>query len=128
MSDSKGRQKIGEKIKGVSKTSDIVYNDQAGANKTIGMILGALEPKGAIGASTSLPSNKAPLIAVYNDTNATAWVKTQNGAIGAAAAAGDIAIPPYSYITIAAIEGHSHIRASSADVYMYVIQDDSFIN
>lgn len=128
MANIKARQKDSEKIRGMAKTADIVYNDQAGANKAMGLIMGVLTPKGAIGASTALSGKESPLIALFNNSNAVDWVITSAAAIGTAPTAADgIAIPPYSYITIAVPYGHSFIRGGTASVLMYLVEDDSYI-
>ena len=124
----KGRQKASDKIRGITKSAEVAYNDQAGANKSMGLIMGVLTPKGAIGASTSLPGKEAPLIALFNNSNLVDWVITSGTAIAAApTSANGIAIPPYSYITIAVPYGHSFIRGGSATVLMYLVEDDTYI-
>lgn len=129
MSNIKARQKDSEKIRGLAKTTDIVYNDQAGANKSMGLIMGVLTPKGTINASTGLPGKEAPLISLFNNSNVVDWVITSDAAIGAApTSANGIAIPPYCYITIAVPYGHSFIRAGTANVLMYLVEDDSYIS
>ena len=129
MTNIKARQKVSEKVRGIAKISDVVYNDQAGANKSMGLIMGVLTPQGAIGASTGLPGKEAPLIALFNNSNVVDWVITSTVTIAAApTSANGIAIPPYSYITIAVPYGHSFIRGGTANVLMYLVEDDSYIS
>lgn len=124
------RNKPTEKIRGV-KATDITYNEQAGAVKVLGPILGSLINLGAAPvASTAFtsPVKNGSILAFFNNSGSVAFIQTSDAAIAAAPiATTGICLPPYAYTFIALKDRDAFIRSSSADVIMYYVEDYSFI-
>jgi hypothetical protein len=122
------RQKPTDKVIGYT-AQDLSYNDQAGAMKVLGPVMGVLTNLGAAPtASTAMTFSNGSLIALYNTDTATQFIQTSDTAIGSAPlATTGICLPPAQYTIIAIPAGHNFIRSSSAAVIMYLIADDTIL-
>lgn len=115
------RTKPSEKRRSLHDVNDYSYNEQAGAFKVLGPIIGRLSKLGPINVATS--AGYGSLVAIYNDSTSTAWAKTGTSAVSGPAA-GDIALPPQSY-TIISLGPDTHVIASTITCYGYIIEDDA---
>ena len=122
------RAKPTNKVRGI-QAQDISYNEQTGTVKVLGPVLGMLTHKGRLAAaSAQIPVYRGALLALYNLSGNTVFVKTGEAAIGAAPDADDgICLPPHQYTVIVIPYEHSFIRSSSTDVIAYLIEDDSIV-
>lgn len=123
------RIKNSDKVRGVAKIADIVYNEQSGGNKVTGPIMGQLTFRQQMsGASEAFPQGKGSIVAFYNDGIATVWILTDTAAIAAIPSiANAIALKPQDYTIMTFDNDQRFIRCSSANVAMYIIEDDSEI-
>lgn len=129
MTREKSRRKNSDKVRGVAKISDIVYNEQAGGNKVVGPILGQLTHLGVLdGTGAAFPQGKGAIIAFYNASGVTAFIRTDTAGGGAVPTIADgIALKPDDYTMLTFENDQRFIRSSAADIVMYRIEDDSEI-
>lgn len=119
------RQKPTDKIRGIAAISDIAYNEQAGANKIVGPIVGKLRILGA--ANTLKKIDPGATVAFYNNSATTAWVAIGQDATPPSAPTGGadgIALKPNDY-TILALGNNNCFIANAATVFAYEVEDDS---
>lgn len=131
MSNFKERQKPTEKVKGMHKAADLAFNEQAGALKVLGGILGELQRLFSFDvAAKNLvePFKNADLIAFYNDGATTAWLTTGDNdtAAPAATSANGIALKPNDYTILAMPDGTTNLNCSVTTVVAYLVKDDTF--
>lgn len=100
------------------------YNRDAGAIKNITHIVGRLVPRGP--ANTALGFDPGSLVALYNDSASTAFVRIgPDNTVAAPTGASDgVALRPYDY-TIIAIGVDRYVRSNTATVYAYEVADDT---
>jgi hypothetical protein len=118
------RSKASKDMYGGSVANDYAFNQQAGAIKTLGPILGNVSILGALSAAVDSTKAGGALIAVYNNSASTAFAKTGSSSVTAPTSGADgICLPPNAY-TIIALGSDTHIRCSAATCFGYLIQDD----
>lgn len=115
------RSKRSDTRYGGQDTLDYAFNQYAGAFKMLGPILGKATVLGPL--TTAVDVGLGALVAVYNDSAATAFVASGTSAVAVASVANGYAIPPNSYIIIATGED-GWVRGSGATVYGYKIKED----
>ncbi len=105
---------------------DYSFNQQAGALKMLGPIIGKLIPLGD-GATARAMSQRGKLAAVYNTTAGTLFAKTGDSTVAAPTGGTDsVCLPPLSY-TIIALDQDTHVR-TSASCFVYEVVDDTHVN
>jgi hypothetical protein len=107
-----------------STATDYSFNQESGALKTLGPILGKVSIMGALNAAKAA-SKMGRLIAVYNNSSSVAWAKTgPNSSVTAPTGGADgIALTPNAY-TIIAMGSDLFIIASAATCFGYEISDE----
>jgi hypothetical protein len=120
------RNKADTHIRGMNKTLDQTYNEQSGAFKYLGPILGCLSPLGAADAEIKL--QRGSLVAFFNSDTAVHFVAFGSSGLAAPTDFTDgIALPPGQYTILSNGESGAAL-ADDATVYAYLIKDDSFIS
>ena len=131
MSNFKERQKPTEKVKGMHKAADLAFNEQAGAFKFLGGIMGDLLRMFVFDvAAKDLPEpfKNGGLVAFYNDGAVTAWLTTgdNTAAAPAASSANGIALKPNDYTILAMPDGTTNVNCNVSTVVAYLVQDDTY--
>jgi len=117
------RNKPQDFIRGGMTIQDLVFNERAGAYKVIGPILGDVIIKGSL--ATAVQVMAGSLIAVFNNSAAVAFVKTGDATVTAPTdGSNGIPIKPYDYLIISMGE-NSYIISNTADVFGYLINDET---
>lgn len=106
---------------------DYAFNQQAGAFKMVGPILGKLSILGALNVAKAVDAGA--LVAVYNNSGSTAFVKTGPSVAVLAPTGGSdgICVPPNSYIMIA-MTSDNYIISNLATTFGYLVNDDLLFN
>lgn len=125
------RNKPSDRVSGSHKVLDVSYNEQSGAVKVLGPIVGELTNLGAAPvAATALSIPNASVMAFYNNSASTGFIQTAATAAELSAApiaATGICLRPNDYTHVAIPDGHSFIRGSAITVIMYLVEDYSTI-
>lgn len=121
-----GRDKASGKIKGIAKTADITYNEQAGAQKMLGPILGRLSYIGAANTQKSLDLGK--LVAFFNNDTAVHFIKIGNGTLSAPTGPADGIPLPAGVYTILSMWTDRSFISDSLNVHAYLIEDDTMVD
>ena len=115
------RTKPSSKRAGFADSTDYSYNDKAGAQKSLGLIMGHLIKLGALGSAVGV--GQGEILSIFNNSATVAWAKTGNSSVSGPVA-GDIALPPYAYTTIS-MGDDTHVIASAATCFGYKLDDDT---
>lgn len=130
MAKSNTRTLSSEKMSGISNIPANTYNDQAGAIKQLGPIVGKLIYVGSVSTEREFDTG-GKIIAFYNNSGSTLWVLTGAKASDLTAltpsASNAIALRPNDYTHIA-LGTDRAVKASSANALAYIVEDDSFID
>ena len=134
MPNLKERQKDSEHVRGLHKSSDNTYNEQAGGVKVVGPIAGDLRRLFKFGATAeplTEPVRPGSVIAFYNNSATTTWLSIGLGAVAPAVPAdtepSSIALKPNDYTILALPPDATTLRSSSTNVIAYWVNDDSYI-
>lgn len=112
---------------GPADSQNLGFNQQAGAHKVLGPILGNVSNLGALNTA-KFASARGKLIAVYNNSASTAFAKTGDASVTAPTGGADgICLTPNSY-TIIALFQDTHIITNAATCFGYEIVDDTYVN
>jgi hypothetical protein len=119
-------KKSQNRYSGVDAT-EFSFNQQAGAMKQLGPILGNLTILGALGSAVGV--DLGSLVAIYNNSSSVAWAAMGTTSAMAAPTGGadGIALPPNQY-TILALYDKNFVRCSAATCFGYLINDDLSMN
>lgn len=123
----KRRNKIGDKSRGHTVSTDMSYNESAGAMKQLGPIIGKLLIPGvSLAIARGFDSGK--VLAIYNNDSAVHFYKT--GPDDTITAPTNITngapLPPGQYTHIA-MGDDKYIIADNALVYVFEVEDDSYL-
>jgi hypothetical protein len=120
------REKVALKLKSYAKALDIAYNDASGALKTVPS--GHKLSNGGQSLGTSVPFDYGQVLAIFNNSNVVAFVKT--GPTTAVAAptgpTNGIPVPAYSWLYIS-LGDDCFVISNSASVFAYTIDDDTYV-
>jgi hypothetical protein len=107
---------------GVDAT-EFSFNQQSGAMKQLGPILGNVSILGPLNAAVGV--DLGSLVAIFNDSSTVAWAAMGTTASVAAPTGGanGIALRPNDY-TILALYNNNYIICSTATCFGYLINDD----
>jgi hypothetical protein len=112
---------------GPADSQNLGFNQQAGAHKMLGPILGNVLILGALGTAKSA-TQRGKLIAVFNNSATVAFAKTGDASVTAPTGGADgICLTPNAY-TIIALFQDTHIICNAATCFGYEIVDDTFVN
>lgn len=121
----KQRQKANSAIRGANTIDDMVYNEQAGAKKSL-PLGGKLKPLGSLSSLVNV-GDSGKTIAVFNvSSSTTRFFKTGDATVTAPTGAVDgIPVPASSYF-YASLADDIAIIGNSGDLYAYEVLDDSY--
>jgi hypothetical protein len=120
---NKQRQKANTGIRGVHTVDELVYNEAAGARKVL-PLGGLLTPVGALGAAYN--AGAGATVAVFNNTASPIFFAVGDAAVVAPTGpANGVPVPAYSYF-YASLGANTHIIASSASGFGFLVSDDTY--
>jgi hypothetical protein len=121
------RQKPRDGMRDIGRIHNEQYNEPAGAVKVLGPTLGQLIPIGALDSAKNL-TDPGKLIAIWNSgTSAHNVAFGSDSSVAAPTGpANGIAVPPGVY-TVLAAGPNLWVIADDAEVFGYIIVDDSYL-
>lgn len=128
MAKSKSRTISTEAMSGISNIPMHQYNDQAGAQKVLGPIIGALKRLPDAVTAQEL-DHGGKIIAVYNNSASVAWLTSadKKANVVAPTSVNGIALRPNDY-THVALGADRAFQVSASTAICYEVIDDTFID
>lgn len=119
------REKVNEKLKSYAKLLELVYNEAAASLKQSDVRLKIAN--GGVAASTARGFDKGSLVALFNSDTAVHFYATGGSAMGApSGATNGIPVFPGSLIVVP-LGDDTYIRSDSALVFVYAVDEDSYV-
>jgi hypothetical protein len=118
-----GRQKPSSKVGGIAKAADMTYNEDAGATKVLGPILGKLLIIGP--ASPQVAIDPGSTVAFFNSNTVVHYVKIGTGTLSAPSSPANGIPLPVGVYTVLAMGKDNAFLSDSALVFAYQVVDDT---
>lgn len=122
------RKKTSNRVAGGASNTEMRYNDEAGASKSIS-VEALMKPAGLASTSfATIPANRGQMIAFFNSLTTPIYIAFDNGLGTTVAALGSAhALKPLDYTYLIVPPEAVQYRASAAGAAVFEVADSSYL-